>query len=179
MTNNDCPICEAKSDKKLPIDDIQRMICHTFSNEELVTVNIFSIADALIDKWQNTKRNPYHFDEDIHQKLVVEVITDEGMEHVKQWLINFATRTNSTNLFRETIILLTKFNDPNLKPLLQGWLNKYYQEHLAIGSTINELVNALESTGENVRNNKHEKYDWEANAQSAKEYLSEELNIHV
>ena len=86
----------------------------------------------------------------------------------------------STDLFNETIIVLTEYKDPCLKPLLQGWLNRYYRDYLMVGYSVKALLNGLEASGERKRDNEQKNcYDWRANAEAARTYLIEQLNIVV
>jgi len=175
-----CFICEKYADREIPKDELQNEICRTFGNPEMVNDDIFSVVEALIAKWQ--KRKFRHSDLIVEEKLKKEEITDDGMEHIKQYLISFATQTNSIKLFRETISLLVLYKDPSILPLYQGWLNKYFREYLLIGSTINELIDGIESTGVDVvekYKDKCEWADWSTEFNAARNYLIEELKIII
>ncbi len=170
-----CPICEKFADRELPKDDIQRAVCRSFGNLDMVNDDLIFDTQHLIEKWQTGKSS--HPDQTYNENLENEEITDEGMEHVKQSLITFASETESIKLFRDTIHLLSNFNDPSLLPLLQGWLNKYFRSYLLHGSTMNALIECIESTGEDVREKDCDRNDWAGNSDSARNYLIEKLNI--
>ena len=170
-----CPICEKLADRELSRDDIQRAVCRAFGNLDMVNDDLIFDTQYLIEKWKTGKSN--HPDQIYNKNLENEEITDEGMEHVKQSLITFVSETESIKLFRDAVHLLSNFNDPSLLPLLQGWLNKYFRSYLLHGSTMNALIECIESTGEDVREKDCDRNDWAGNSDSARNYLIEKLNI--
>jgi hypothetical protein len=174
---NKCPICEKFADRELPKDDIQRDVCRSFGNPEMVNDSLIFDTQYLIEKWQTGKSS--HPDPKYNEKLKTEETTNERMEHVKQSIITFASETESIKLFRDTIHLLSNFNDPSLLPLLQGWLNKHLRSYLLHGSTMNALIECIESTGEDVRKKDCDRNDWSSNSDAARSYLIEKLNIIV
>jgi hypothetical protein len=170
-----CPICEKFVDRKQPNDYIQSFVCRSFGNPEMVNDYIIFDTQYLIEKWKTGKSR--HPDLKFNEKLKLEEITDEMMEHVKQSLISFVSETDSIKLFRDTIDLLSSFNDPSLLPLLQGWLNQYFRSYLLHGSTMNTIIKCIESTGEKVHDENSDKIDWSNNADAARCYLIEKLHI--
>ena len=172
---NKCPICENHEGRPRPNKDVQYHIFNALANPEKVTDDTLFIIEYLIRKWKTGKAE--HPDPEINEALKKEDIDDESIESVKQAIVSFATETASTKLFRDSIELLKEFEDNSLVFLYQGWLNKYFRDCLLIGSTVNVLLELLESAGETVRDEKQDKLDWGKNLDSAREYLIEKLNI--
>lgn len=178
MNDNEknCPVCTDDADRKLPKNDLTRLLCRTLSNPDIVTSDTFAIFDGLFDKWTTGKAR-YPHDNQIDALLQSEDLDDENMNHIKQSIIQFASATQSKALFRESVYRLAKYKDTDLQPHLQEWLNQTLREYLLVGSTMNSLLDALEACGETIRSEEHNKTSWESNSDAARIYLIDKMKI--
>lgn len=156
-------------------DTLQREVCRAFLNPETIHSDLFSLIDALITKWRDGKAR--HYDPDINRKLKVEQVDDAGMEHIKQYLISFATNTQSVSLFGAALRCLGRFEDPSLVPLLQGWLNVYVRKAIAYQCAVEQLVNTLERCGESVNACQWDTTRPNQGHDAARAYLAERIGV--
>lgn len=169
---------EVKPKRRSPRRDF--LLCEVaraFLEPGTVTDYSFSLVDALIMKWQTGTGR--HYDPAVRGKLRMERVGDAEVEFLKGYLLAFASSTTSVSRFSQAIGCLAKFNDPQLVPLYQGWLNEHLRKASAHSLATEKLITALEGCGELVRNCQWDTTRPNEGFDGARAYLSEKIGLIV